>query len=119
MLRDGGVFRENPVRLLEMGNGEIGPVLPEINPAEAVDDVAVFGFQLQGFPDESLRFVEPDPPVRQTVADKVERLGVIRFHIEDPLHFQDALFEASRLFIENTEPVAHLQIPRIVLQPAE
>ena len=61
-----------------------------VDPAEAVDDVAVVGAQLDGARDHALGLVEVDALLRPRVADVVERARVVGVELERALHVLQA-----------------------------
>ena len=83
-----------------------------VDPAEAVDDVAVVGPQLDGARDHALGLVEVDALLRPGVADEVERARVVGILLEREAHVLDRLVRALGLAVEHPDAVEQLVVVR-------
>ncbi len=80
----------------------ITPLL-EIRPAEAVDEVAVLGLELERLADELHRLVEILALLGVHVSDEVVGLGVLRIEDDDAAEELDGVVELLLLLVDDAE----------------
>src|SRR5581483_719216 len=103
MLGDRGIVASQVDRLLELLDRLLVIALAVIHPAQAVDVEAVLGLDFERASDELLGLVEAFAGVGVSVAEVVERLGVIGVERNRLAHLGDAQLLLLGLVVERAE----------------
>ena len=99
---------------LQIPDGLIQPVLPEVDPSQRVDHVPVSRLQRERLFDHPLRLVEVDTAVRVEVSDEIERVRMIGIELQDRLHRGNAFLKTAGLFEEDAETVVEIDAVGVV-----
>ncbi len=117
MVEDDRIFLGEADRALELVERFRVPPLLVVRPAQAVDEVAVLGIQIEGALDELHRLGEVLAAFRVHVADEVVRLGVLRIEDEYAPEGGDRVVEASLLLVDDTRLEDEVLVLVVEAQP--
>ena len=104
------VLVDHGIRLLGLHDGALELLeclrilaLLVVRPAEAVDEVAVLGLEIECLADQLDRLVEVRPALGVHVADVVVRLGVLGIERDHAIERLDRVVEARLLLVDDAE----------------